>query len=135
MDQTHCVTRACCYSYFVIPSELVPGRLFRDVLQQLEPLLGANCIVLDLLNQEAELLLQVQERGCRSVTRNQMRKVFAVRRTIEYSTKLVEITVNSCELRWDLLERVHHILDDEQVMSLVYGRAQRRRRGRRVNDR
>lgn len=39
--------------------------------------------------------------------------------TVEYSTELVEIAVDPCELWWDLIEGIHDILYDEQVMRVV----------------
>ena len=47
--------------------------------------------------------------------------------TVKDRAQLVEITVYSGEFRWDLVERVHDILDDEQVLGVTRWRRGRRR--------
>ncbi len=63
-NPTHTVAGPTRNSYLVIPTELIPRCLLRDLLQQLKPLLRTDRAILDPVDEGVELLLEVQEGRC-----------------------------------------------------------------------
>jgi hypothetical protein len=63
-EATHPVASPSSYPDLVIPTQLVPRRLLCDLLEKLEPLLGAYCRVLNPIDEGIELGLEVEKRCC-----------------------------------------------------------------------